>query len=401
MYYVGIDISKRSFTVSILDDAGEMVKSPFTFPVNQKGLAKLLDILKGISEDKDKIHVGMEATGSLWENIYSFLEEKGYTLFLINPHQSRKFHELARRKAKTDKVDSVVIAGLLRSGETIRSYVPENDVQSLRELVRLRHSLQKTRKNYQRRALSLLEVVFPEYLQLVKNPFGEVSCMILTRYPTAFHMREAKASHLVKICRRIKGNNYSGELAYRLIEAAKNSIYSGKACRIRGESIRILLEEIKSLKEKIERIDKQIDDILSSKEPPSPEEHLLEIPGVGPKTVATFIGEVGDVARFKQAKELIGFIGFHPTISESGKRKNQHPKMSRKGSPTLRAALYMASISCIKHNRELRALYLKKISQGKKPKQALICVGKKLACIMYSMLKNGTSYDPQRVFTQA
>ena len=60
--------------------------------------------------------------------------------------------------------------------------------------------------------------------------------MILTRYPTAFHMREAKASHLVKICRRIKGNNFSGELAYRLIEAAKNSIYSGKACRIRGAS---------------------------------------------------------------------------------------------------------------------------------------------------------------------
>jgi len=48
---------------------------------------------------------------------------------------------------------------------------------------------------------------------------------------------------------------------------------------------------------------------------------------VGPKTVATFIGEVGDVARFKQAKEL-------------------------------------------------RALYLKKISQGKKSKQVLICVGK-------------------------
>jgi len=63
MYYVGIGISKMSFTVSILDDAGEMVKSPFSFPVNQKGLAKLLDILKGISEDKDKIHVGMEATG--------------------------------------------------------------------------------------------------------------------------------------------------------------------------------------------------------------------------------------------------------------------------------------------------------------------------------------------------
>jgi len=401
MYYAGIDISKRSFTVSILDDTGEMVESPSTFPVNQKGLAKLLTILTGISEDKKKIQVGMEATGSLWENIYSFLEEKGYTLALINPHQSKKFHEFARCKAKTDKVDSVVIAGLLRSGETIGSYVPEDDVQVLRELVRLRYSLQKTKKSYQRRALSLLEVVFPEYTQLVKNPFGEVSCMILTKYPTAYHMREAKVSNLVKISRRIQGNNYSGELAYRLIEAAKQSIYSGKAYRVRGENLRILLEEIRGLKEKIERIDKRIDDILSSKEPASPERRLLEIPGVGPKTVAAFRGEVGDVTRFSRATELIGFIGWHPKIYESGEKKSQHPKMSKKGSPTLRVALYMASVSCIKHNRELRSLYLRKISQGKEAKQALICVGKKLICIMYGMLKNGTSYDPQRVFIQA
>ena len=100
MYYVGIDISKRSFVVSILDDAGEMVKSPFTFPVNQKGLAKLLDILKGISEDKDKIHVGMEATGSLWENIYSFLEEKGYTLFLINPGNSMSLQDVRPKQVR-------------------------------------------------------------------------------------------------------------------------------------------------------------------------------------------------------------------------------------------------------------------------------------------------------------
>lgn len=249
MYYAGIDISKRSLSVSVLDDAGEMIRSPVSFPVNSKGLSRLADIFTRISKNKNEIQVGMEATGNLWENVYSFLEEKEYTQALINPHQSKKFHELARRKAKTDKVDSVVIAGLLRSGETIGSYVPEDDFQALRELVRLRHSLQKTKKNYQRRASSLLGVIFPEYTQLIKNPFREVSCMILAKYPTAIHMREAKSSDLVKISRKIQGNNYSGELASKLIKAAKESIYSGKAYRVRGMNLRILLEEIKSLKE--------------------------------------------------------------------------------------------------------------------------------------------------------
>ncbi|GAH48115.1 unnamed protein product [marine sediment metagenome] len=58
-------------------------------------------------------------------------------------------------------------------------------------------------------------------------------------------------------------------------------------------NLKILLEEIQSLKEKIHRLDSQIEDILFAKEPLSPEAKLLEIPGVGPKTVAAFIGEVG------------------------------------------------------------------------------------------------------------
>lgn len=68
MYYAGIDISKRSLSVSVLDDAGEMIRSPVSLPVNQKGLSKLVDILTRISKNKNEIQVGMEATGNLWED---------------------------------------------------------------------------------------------------------------------------------------------------------------------------------------------------------------------------------------------------------------------------------------------------------------------------------------------
>jgi len=121
---------------------------------------------------------------------------------------------------------------------------------------------------------------------------------------------------------------------YAGIDISKRS-FTVSILEERGENLRILLEEIESLKEKIERIDKRMDDILSSKEPPSSEGYLLEIPGAGPRTVATFTGEVGDVNRFSSSTELIGFIGWYPKISESGEKKSQHPKMSKKGSPIL------------------------------------------------------------------
>ena len=141
--------------------------------------------------------------------------------------------------------------------------------------------------------------------------------------------------------------------------------------------------------------------LISGLLPSSPQKRLLSIPGVGPKTVAAFLGEVGgDVTRFSSANKLIGFIGWYPRISESGESKNLHPKMSKKGPSALRASLYMAAVASLKHNPYLRSVYHRKISEGKESKQALISVGKKIISIMYSMLKYEADYDPQRIFFQ-
>ena len=75
----------------------------------------------------------VEATGNLWENLYSFLER--YKVIILNPYQTRKYHQVLSKKAKTDKVDSLIIAGFLRSKEALVSYVPEDEVQVLRELL--------------------------------------------------------------------------------------------------------------------------------------------------------------------------------------------------------------------------------------------------------------------------
>ena len=400
MYYLGIDISKKSFTASILDEEGEAITKVLTFPCTRKGMERLVDKISSLKLKKSEVVIGIEATGNLWENLYSFLE--GYKVIILNPYQTRKYHQVLSKKAKTDKVDSLVIAGLLRSKEALASYVPEEEVQVLRELVRLRHHLQKDKKNYLRKAYNLLNLVFPEYTDLVKSPFKKVSSMILKKYPTAIHMARARKTDLIKMARKIQGNNYSSELAEKLIQAAKESIYSGKASEVRGMALRIIIDEIQFLKNKIKEIEDKIEEILSfNNEPSSPQKRLLGIPGVGPKTVAAFLGEVGgDVTRFSSANKLIGFIGWHPRISESGEKKNLHPKMSKRGPSALRASLYMAAVASLKHNPYLRSLYHRKISEGKESKQALICVGKKIISIMYSMLKYEADYDPQRIFFQ-
>ncbi len=76
---------------------------------------------------------------------------------------TRRYRDVVRRKAKTDDIDAHVIAGLLRSGAAQASYVPDEQIQSLRELARLRARLMADRQDYLRQLIAQLDVVLPEH----------------------------------------------------------------------------------------------------------------------------------------------------------------------------------------------------------------------------------------------
>ena len=253
-------------------------------------------------------------------------------------------------------------------------------------------------KTYKRKAYSLLNLVFPEFLQLVKDPFNVVCTDILMHYQTALDFKALRPKHLLKIARSHKGNNYDEVWASEVIAQAKDSIYSGRASKARSITLRSLIHQIKSFKEQINMLEAEILNILKPDDscPNTPADNLLSIPGVGPHTVACVLAEVGDIKRFSCCKDFIGFVGLYPKIEQSGSSLNR-ARLTSKGSRLLKHALYLASVACIKHNDYMRNLYHKKVSQGKAPKQALIVVARKLASVMYSMLKNNASYDITRL----
>lgn len=185
MNYSGIDVARKSCRICILDNRGEMLGKSFTLANTSEHLNDLLKRLSHLSLSPENLVCGIEATGNLWENIYSFLTKNGFKVVLLNPFQTRKYHDVMGKKAKTDAIDALVIAGLLRSGEATSSYVPDEEIQSLRDLTRLRARLLNELKDYKRRAFSLINLLFPEFLSLVKNPFGIVAIDLLKKYPTA------------------------------------------------------------------------------------------------------------------------------------------------------------------------------------------------------------------------
>lgn len=400
MFYLGIDVSKKSCRYLLLNPEGQKVRS-FALDNTHEAFQNLLKRLEELSIPKEDLLIGLEASGGFWENLYSHLKDHGFRVILLNPYHTNKFREALAKKAKTDDIDAFVIAQLLRTGEYVQSQVAEELIQSLRELTKLRYELMTERKNFQRQVLSLLSIVFPELEKTaLKNPFSVASMAILQKFPTAKDLAQAKPKHIEKIVRSIQGNNFNIEDIGKIIQTAQTSIYSGRAKEARAASLRILLNQVQTLSASIEELEAHMKQILSPQDPqtPFPGENLLTIPGIGDKTLAAVLSYLGtDGSSFSSSTKAVGYVGYFPKIFQSGQTHRDNT-ISKRGPKLLRWALYMAAVASLKHNPEMRTLYHRKLSQGKTQKQALICVAKKLLQIMLAMLKSGEPYNPAKVF---
>jgi transposase len=406
MYYVGIDIAKRSHVACVMGEDNSLIVKPFEFLSTQSGFKKLLVHLQSLSCDLSDVIIGMEATGLLFENLYRYLKEMTYRVVLLNPYQTSKFREMdTMKRVKNDNIDSVMIAALIKSGRFSEGYVSDEQLQSLRELYRHKASLDDQLKAIKRQTGTLLAVVFPELEQIVSDPFNVTSMALLEKYPTAKHYDYASTDRILKTFRGIKGNNFNETKALKLLELAKESIYSGAAKEARAMSIRSNIALMRLLQTQMDECDEEMLRLFQAKSASKEDQEIMSdlidnlrtIPGVGDKTILALLAECGNLDRFTDAKALVGYLGLYPTLEQSG-GTIKHGRLAKRGARLAKKAIYLASIAAIRHNKELHTLYEKYRSKGRAKKECVIIVARKLIQIIYSIYIRNTPYDPIRVF---
>lgn len=411
MYFVGIDIAKKFHIACVLDEKDTLVKKNYRIESDSLCFEQFTQLLNDIDSDKSKFLIGMEATGMLFENLYITLKNIGYNVVLLNPYQTSKFREMDTMKyVKNDNIDSQMIATLIKSGRYSQGYVSEELYQSIKSLYRHKATLMEEMKKAKRQVSTVLVVVFPEFEQIIKDPFSVSGMALLNKYPTAKHYKGASGERILKLFRNIKGNNFNIDKANKLLDLAHNSIFQGNAKDERAYVIRSNLRRITFLKEEIEQCEAQMFELLNdtntSIETSKEEEvyvadlvdNLRSIDGVSDKTIFAILSECGDISRFKSAQAFIGYLGLYPTVYQSG-NSTKYGKLAKRGAKLAKMALYQASIACVRHNDQLKKIYLDKKSSGRASKECVIIVARKLATIIYSIYKHNTPYDPVRVFS--
>ncbi len=410
MFYIGIDIAKAFSVCSVLDDKEKMIIKPFPFNSSTAGFKKLINNIVSLNCDTNDIIIGMEATGLLFENLYRYLKNLNYNVILLNPYQTSQYRNMVTMKyVKNDNIDSLIIALLIKSGRYSKGYVNEEQLQSLKVLFRHKENIKDKLKSLKRETSSLLAVVFPELEKVIKDPYNVSGLILLDKYPTAKHFEYVSVDRILKLFRKVKGNNFNEAKAQLLLSYAKDTIYSGVAKDARAffirsniTLIRALQEQIKSLEDEMIRIfDKQIESIEETKEDEdyisSVLDNLRTIPGVSDKTLLALLAECGNLNRFKDAKSLIGYLGLYPTQEQSGNTL-KYGHLAKRGARYAKKALYIASVAAIRHNNELKQIFRNHVAIGRAKKEALIIVARKLAYIIWAIYNHNKPYDPTRVF---
>ena len=119
---------------------------------------------------------------------------------------------------------------------------------------------------------------------------------------------------------------------------------------------------------------------------------LTSIPGIGERTVVTLINEIDDINRFSNPKSLVAYAGLDPRVKQSGTSLKRNTHITKRGSPYLRRDVFISSVIACRWELELKEYYLKKRDEGKRHKEAIVAVSRKLLNRIYAVWKRGTPY---------
>ena len=389
MYIVGIDIGKNHHEASIVSPEGKQIGRSLRFATTHKGADSLMSfIFKNIGNSPCVF--GMEATGHYWYPIYSFIKAKGYTIYVINPIQSDSLRKMYIRQTKNDSIDSFLIAEVIRFGQFGTTSMADENILAMRQLCRYRDSVISSRTEIKLRIGTIMEQIFPEYEKQFSSLWVSTSMGILEKYLTPENIENAPIDELFEIIKDKSHNRLTRAKAISIKEAAADTFGIKIAQDAFSFQLKQLIDRMNFLDKQIEALDCQILEYYEKFDC-----YLHTIPGIGMIAAATILAEIGDINRFKSSSALVAFAGIDPTVRQSGEFSSTHNHMSKRGSPYLRHAIFLAATTCSFHNSPLNAYYKKKRDQGKHHLTATGAVARKLTTVIYAVLRDGKPYEPK------
>ncbi len=330
--------------------------------------------------------IGMEASGHYWMPIFFELRRRGYEAVVINPIQTRGKFRTRIRKTKTDKLDALSIARLVLSGEAHAARIPDEKTFELRMLTRHRWRLLDKAGDLQRFAHTLVDRLFPEYAGVFSSPFSATGRMLIRETGLVPRVIVERAGELPELVRRTSRGRIDAEKVSALIDRARNSIGIAMAEEVISDELRRVIGLIEAIEYEREQIEEELARRVEEIHSP------LASLGLGVPIVATIHAESDPITDFRKPRQYAAFTGLDPSAFLTGQFRGTKTPISKRGSPYLRRAYYLAAMSLYRRHTDLRRCYTRARKTGHSHRDALVVVAHKLARIAWRLLTDNRPF---------
>jgi transposase len=309
---------------------------------------------------------------------------------VINPLQSDALRGLFIHETKTDNIDAFIIAEVLRIGRYTKTEVLPENIHALRELCRHRFYIVDMASDIKRKVIALLDQIFPEYEKLFTDTFGVTSMQLLANYSTPEQMLSVDSQTLADLLSKASRGRFGIDKANQIQDFAKNSFGIILSSSSFSLIIKQYIEQLKHFEYCIELFDAEIAEIYDTFDC-----QLHTITGIGKTLAAVILSEIGgDISKFASVPKLVAFAGLYPKKRQSGESINSTGHLSKRGSPYLRRAIWLASFVAAFKDPAIHQFYEHKRSEGKDHLNAMGHVCHKILSIIFAVLRDNKPYVP-------
>jgi transposase len=352
---IGIDPhKKRHAAVVITQDFTTHAK--FKFDNTLEGLEFMLERARTemMKTGCRGVIFAIETGGHYWRNIAYFLDEQGIPFRFINQYtlkRRREGKDINRRK--NDYRDSEVAAQLLCTGEFTDSKIPQGVYAELRAAHNAYRRMVKERTRITNLVKGLLDGLFPEFVQVFKDPCAITARSVLSACPIpGIIAGMTEDDFIATIEAHFQGHRFMRRKLKKLHQVAKTSIGITAGARSVASEISFLVEKFELIGKHISVIEetlvKQVDETEEGK-------YLLSITGLNYVAVSGLLAELGCFKAYRSSKQMIKMAGSNPTESESAGKKSSRTPMSKQGRPVLRYCAWTSVIPMLRFNKDFRA----------------------------------------------
>jgi transposase len=364
----GIDVHKKSVTVSVLPPVGkpEVGRRTRKFPTFTRDLKQLRGWLKNCKVTE----VAMESTGQYWRAIWNILEGHFEKLILVNPQ-----HIKGLSGNKTDPKDANWIGDLLETGKLRGSWVPPREIRELRDLTRQRVHVLEDSNRVKNRIEQLCQTGNIKISSVATDLFGVSGRRMLKAIVEGKHDAGWIADYARSSLRSKK----------RELELALEGSFTTNQRWLLDKELR----QLEWLEMQVQVLEQEIERRVASFEEPM--RRVMTIPGIDRKTAWMIVAELGvDMRVFDDAKHLASWAGLCPGNRESGGRRMSG--RTRKANRYVKRGMGEAAWAASHTNNTYLSAFYRRMQVRKGAPKALMALAHHMITVVYNVLARGEEY---------